>query len=186
MAALPRLPTPAAALLLALGLAGCATPPRHESQVAPGTDFGAYRSFALAEPENGDAPLRMLDANIRTALQAEFTRRGYTEVAASPDLVVDYTTETNDRVRSKPFRVGIGMGSFGGNVGGAVNVGSASVESYQEGRLVIHVVDAAKRSEVWYGTIAGKVDRSALDAAAIARVVALAMQDFPARAPTAP
>ncbi len=181
----PRRLLPLAALVLA-GLAGCATPPRHESQAAPGIDFASYRSFALAQPETGDAPLRMLDANIRAALQAEFTRRGYAEDAASPDLVVDYDTDTTDKVRSKPFRVGIGMGSFGGNVGGSVNVGSASVESYQEGRLVVHVVDAAKRSEVWYGTIAGKVDQSKLDAAAVARVVALALEDFPARAPAAP
>ena len=74
------------------------------------------------------------------------------------------------------------MGSWGGNVGGSVSMGTPSVESYQEGRLVIHVADAAKNQEVWYGTITGKVDRQSLDADAVARAVALAMEGFPARA----
>lgn len=177
-----------AALALAL-LAACATPPRHESQVAPGADLAAYRSFALGVPGDdvaGDEPLRILDANIRAALRAEFTRRGYTEAASDPDLLVDYETALDERVRSKPVRVGIGMGGFSGNMGGSVNVGSASVERYQEGRLVVHVIDAAKRAEVWYGTIAGKVDRSKLDAAGVASVVGLAMEGFPARAAPGP
>jgi hypothetical protein len=61
-------------------------------------------------------------------------------------------------------------------------MGTPSIESYQEGQLVIHVADAAKKREVWYGTVSGQVDRQKLDAAAVARVVALAMESFPARA----
>jgi hypothetical protein len=172
----------AIAVLALLG--ACATPPRHESQLAAGVDLTSYRRFALVGPgDTADAPLRLLDANIRDALRAEFLRRGYAESADSPELLVDYETSTADRVRSSPVRVGIGMGSYGSNMGGSVSMGSRSVQSYQEGRLIIHVVDAAKRAEVWSGTIAGRVDRTKLDAPAVARVVALAMQDFPAKAP---
>jgi hypothetical protein len=85
-------------------------------------------------------------------------------------------------VKSNPFQVGIGMGSFGGNVGGSVNVGSPSVKSYQEGELTIHVIDAAANKEVWYGSVSGEVDKTALDAATVARAVGIAMQDFPRRA----
>jgi hypothetical protein len=42
------------------------------------------------------------------------------------------------------------------------------------------VADAARNQEVWYGTVTGRADRQSLDAAAVARVVALAMEDFPA------
>ncbi|MBL8200640.1 MAG: DUF4136 domain-containing protein [Chromatiales bacterium] len=167
-------------------LAGCTTPspPRHESQAAPGANLAGYSTFSLtpsASDELGDSPLRLLDVNIRNAIRAEMTRRGYREEEANPELRIDYETAAQDKVRSSPFRVGIGMGSWGGNVGGSVNVGTPSVESYQEGRLVIHIADAARNQEVWYGTVAGKVGRQTLDAAAVARVVALAMEDFPAR-----
>lgn len=175
------------AIPLLVALAGCTTPapPRHESQAAPGVNLAGYRTFSLGVPPGesaGDAPLRLLDVNIRDAIRAEMTRRGFEEEEGQPDLRIDYETAAEDRVRSSPVRFGIGMGSFGGNVGGSVSMGTPSVESYQEGRLVIHVADAARNQEVWYGTVTGKVDRQTLDAAAVARVVALAMEDFPARA----
>lgn len=175
-----------AATVLA-GLAGCTTPsaPEHESQAVPGANLAGYRSFGWVKPAGEatvDAPMRLLDVNIRNALRAEMTRRGYREEDSNPELLLDYETTTEDRLRSSPVRFGIGVGSFGGNVGGSVSMGTPSVQSYQEGRLVVHVSDAAKNQEVWYGTVRGRVDRQSLDAAAVARVVALAMEDFPARA----
>jgi hypothetical protein len=171
--------------LLAL-LAGCTTPspPRHESQAAPGVNLASYATFGWGSPAGDaavDAPMRMLDVNIRDAIRAEMTRRGFREDEANPDLRIDYETAAQEKIRSSPVRIGIGMGSWGSNVGGSVSMGTPSVESYQEGRLVIHIADAARNQEVWYGTIAGKVDRQKLDADAVARVVALAMEDFPSR-----
>lgn len=168
-------------------LAGCTTPspPKHESQSAPGVDLASFATFGWVVPAADvppDAPLRMLDVNIRTAIVAEMTRRGFREDPVNPDLRIDYETAAEDKIRSSPVRIGIGMGSWGGNVGGSVNMGTPSVESYQEGRLVIHIADAARNQEVWYGTVSGKVDRQRLDADAVARVVALAMEDFPSRA----
>lgn len=178
-----------ASVLLAVHLAflaGCTTPvpPRHESQAAPGVDLTRFATFSLS-PTAGteeDAPLRLLDVNIRDAIRAEMQRRGFREDEANPDLRIDYETAAEDKLRSSPVRIGIGMGSWGGNVGGSVNMGTPSVESYQEGRLVIHIADAGKNQEIWYGTVTGKVDRQKLDAASVARAVALAMEDFPARA----
>jgi hypothetical protein len=174
-------------MALLVALAGCATTPapRHESQAAPGVDLAGYGTFSLASPAGdaaGDPPLRILDANIRDAIRAEMTRRGYREDDGSPDLRIDYETAAQDKVRSSPVRFGVGMGSWGGNVGGSVSMGTPGVESYEEGRLVIHVADAAKNQEVWYGTVSGQVDRQKLDADAVARGVALAMEGFPARA----
>ncbi|QOJ31031.1 MAG: DUF4136 domain-containing protein [Gammaproteobacteria bacterium] len=175
-------------LVVLCTLAACATgsSPRHESQRDAGTDFAAYRSFAwqpsLGEGA-GDQPTRLLDARIRDAVRAELVARGYVEDEASPGFRVTYETTLKDKVKSSPFRIGIGMGGFSGNVGGSVNVGTPSVKNYQEGTLVIHVIDAASRREVWYGTVSGEVDRSSLDAAAVARAVGIAMEGFPKRAP---
>lgn len=175
----------AVALLAVAFLAGCATPaPRHESHASPGADLAGYRTFSLIASTGdvaGDAPLRLLDVNIRDAIRAEMTRRGYREDNENPALRIYYETAANDKVRSSPVRIGIGMGSWGGNVGGSVGMGTPSVQSYEEGRLVIHVADATKNQEIWYGTISGQVDRQKLDAEAVARAVGLAMEDFPAR-----
>lgn len=171
----------AASVLFACAGAG----PRHDSQRDPGVDLAAYRSFAwqpaLTEGM-GDQPLRLLDARIRDAIRTELTGRGYVEDEADPQLLVTYDTAVKDKVKSSPFRIGIGMGSFGSNIGGSVNVGTPSVKNYQEGVLTIHVIDAAAKREVWAGTVSGEVNRSSLDAAAVARAVAIALQDFPRRA----
>jgi hypothetical protein len=175
----------ALALILVATLAACTTPPPpdHESQIAPDANFSAYRTFGWQPPPAGsaDEPTRLLDTNIRTAIRAEMTRRGYTEVEADPQLRVAWETAADERIKSNPFRIGIGLGSFGSNVGGSVNVGSPSVQSYREGRLIIHVLDAAANRELWFGSIAGSIEKSRLDAEAVARAVALAMQDLPAR-----
>jgi hypothetical protein len=174
------------ALTLVVLLAACTTPvpPDHESQIAPDANFAAYRTFGWQPPPAGsaDEPTRLLDTNIRNAIRTEMTRRGYTEVDADPQLRVAYETAADERVKSNPFRIGIGLGSFGSNMGGSVNVGSPSVQSYREGRLTIHVLDAAANRELWFGSIAGSIEKGNLDADAVARAVALAMQDLPARA----
>lgn len=177
---------PAVLAVLAAALAGCATTsaPERRSMKDPGTDFAAYRTFAWrhALAEGGDdAPLRMLDVNIRSAVTAELVKRGYAEDAAAPQFLVTWETSVKEKVKSSPVRFGIGMGSWGGNVGGSVSMGTPSVKNYQEGELVVRAIDAAKNTEVWYGTVSGEVDRSKLDAEAVARAVAVAMQDFPAR-----
>ena len=178
----------AGVLVLLVMLAACTTtppPPEHQSQVAPDANFSAYSTFGWQPlPVGGnDEPTRLLDTNIRTAIRAEMTRRGYTEVDADPQLRVAWETAADERIKSNPFRIGIGLGSFGSNMGGSVNVGSPSVQSYREGRLIIHVVDAAANRELWFGSIAGSIEKSRLDADAVARAVALAMKDLPARVP---
>lgn len=173
------------ALILVALLAACTTPvpPDHESQIAPDANFAAYRTFGWQPPPAGtiDEPTRLLDTNIRNAITAEMTRRGYTEVQEAPKLRVAYETAADERLKSNPFRIGIGLGSFGSNMGGSVNVGSPSVQSYREGRLTIHVLDAAANRELWFGSVAGSIEKGNLDADAIARAVALAMQDLPVR-----
>ncbi|MEZ5564092.1 MAG: DUF4136 domain-containing protein [Gammaproteobacteria bacterium] len=173
-------------VLVSLALvSACTSPsaPERQSQMAPDADLASYQTFgwkAVDQP-TADEPLRLLDVNIRNAISSELTQRGYTEVTENPQLIVTYETSSQDKVKSNPFRIGIGIGSFGSNVGGSVNVGSPSVQSYQEGNLVIHVLDAAANRELWLGSVSSKVSQSKLDAAAVSKAVSQAMKDFPSR-----
>jgi hypothetical protein len=175
----------AAALGVAVVLGGCASaPPQPDSMRDPQADFAAFGTFGWYEAGGGvDEPVRLLDGNIRAAIAAELQRRGYVPAPAgtTPDLRIAYETATADKIENTPVRVGIGLGSWGGNVGGSVNVGSPSIRNYKEGTLVIHAIDTARNAEVWQGRVAGKVTKGSLEPAAIARGVAVAMQDFPAR-----
>ncbi len=172
--------------LLAIALvAGCVSaPPQPESMRDPGADFAAFRTFGWAPApgvNEADPPLLLLDRSIRDAIGAEMRRRGYVESPDDPDLRIAYDTASQEKIESNPVRVGIGMGSWGGNFGGSVNVGSPSVRNYREGTLVIHAIDASRNAEVWQGRVSGRIAKDSLEPAAVAAAVATAMRDFPAR-----
>ena len=176
-----------AVLVLAAGIVSCtASKPDVQSQSDPGANLAAWRTFAIKSDAGGrvgDEPMRMLDVNIQNALRDEFTRRGYEQVADNPQFLVTYDIAAADKVKSNPVRIGVGFGSWGGSGGGSVNVGSSGVQSYTEGRLVVHVLDAAANREVWVGSITGKVNNKSLDADAVAQVVATTLQNYPPRQP---
>ena len=174
-----------AALATTIVLAGCATPPpAAETMRDPQANFAAYRTFGWttgATVDGTDAPLKLLDGNIRSAIAAELQRRGYTEAPAgtTPDLRVTYETASAQKIENNPVRVGIGVGSWGGNIGGSINVGSPSVRNYQEGTLVVHAIDTARNAEVWQGRVSTKITKGSTEPAAVAQAVAVAMKDFP-------
>lgn len=178
------------ALLLAIAFiaAGCASSPAEpESMRDPQANFASYQTFgwnAGVDPGSDDAPLKLLDSNIRAAIADELKKRGYSQAPAgvAPDLRIAYETASADKLENNPVRVGIGVGGWGGgNVGGSVNVGSPSVRNYKEGTLVVHAIDTARNAEVWQGRVSKKITKGSVDPAAIAQAVASAMEDFPAR-----
>ena len=168
-------------------LGGCVTPPPEPTSMRdPAANFAAYKSFGWAPtpaPAGTDAPLQLLDKNIRAAITAEMKRKGYAESQDNPDLRIAYETAKADKIENNPVRVGIGVGGWGGNVGGSVGVSSPSVRNFTEGKLVIHAIDSAKNAEVWQGSIEGRLTKGSVEPVAIQNAVSTAMRDFPARAP---
>jgi hypothetical protein len=172
------------ALCAALLLGACASPsPQPESMRDPGAPWASYATYGWSPApgvDGTDQPLLMLDQNIRRAIAGELQRRGYTE-SANPDLRITYQTTSKDVVESNPVRVGVGVGSWGGNFGGSVSVGSPSVRNYQEGTLVIHAIYNARNAEVWQGRVSGKITKGSTEPAAVTTAVQAAMRDFPER-----
>ena len=171
-----------------MGIGGCASSPPSppESMRDPQANFSSYRTYGFQADKSVDGtdePLALLDANIRAAIASELRKRGYAEAApgAAPDLRIAYETASADKIENNPIRVGVGVGSWGGNVGGSVNVGSPSVRNYREGTLVVHAIDSARNAEVWQGRVSKKITKGSLEPAAIAAAVTAAMRDFPAR-----
>lgn len=168
-------------------VAGCASPPaKPETMRDPGTNFSNFKTFGWAAggpTDATDAPVRLLDTNIRAAISDVMQRKGYVEAPAgtSPDLRIAYETKSAEKIENNPVRVGIGVGSWGGNVGGSVNMGSPSLRNFTEGTLVVHAIDSARNAEVWQGRVSGKLTKGSLEPAAINQAVATAMADFPVR-----
>jgi hypothetical protein len=167
--------------LIALVAACSSTPPQPESMRDPKADFSSYRTYGWTSPNvaGDDQPLMLLDQNIRSAISAELERRGYVFSADQPDIRIAYETASAEKLESNPGRVGIGVGGWGGNVGGSVGVGSPSLRNYREGTLVIHAIDPQRNAEVWQGRISARLTKGSTEPAAIRSAVATAMRDFP-------
>jgi hypothetical protein len=177
------------ALVSATLTGGCASQaPQPSSMRDPQADFSAYKTFGWDETARTDAsgqtqPLSLLDSNIRSAITAELKCKGYEEAAAgtAPDLLVAFETTKAEKIKSNPVRIGVGVGSWGGNTGGGVSVGSPSARNVTEGTLVIHAIDSTRKAEVWQGSVSRNLSKGNVEPAVVHSAVADAFRDFPAR-----
>lgn len=174
-------------LALAALTSGCATAPSQpEAMRDTQTDFSAYKTFGwYADPSTNapSQPVSLVDGYVRTAIATEMKRKGYVEAAAgtAPDLRIEYEAEKAEKVKNNPFRIGIGVGSYGSSGGGSVGVGSSSVKNVTEGTLVVHVIDPARNVEVWRGRASRELGKGNVEPAVVNTAVADLLRDFPAR-----
>ena len=175
-------------LILAATLTGCASsPPPVHSMKSPTADFNTFTTFAWDEPKDaaGSAqPVTILDTNIRAAIASEFERKGYAEAVAgaNPNLLLQYETAAAEKIKSNPFRIGIGVGGVGNNGAAGVGMSSPSDKSVREGTLVLRVIDPAKNAEVWNGRVSRELGKGGPpDPALIKSAVGELLEEFPDR-----
>lgn len=144
-------------VLAAALLAGCS--PRVYTEQDQDAKLAGYHRFAWLTPP--PAPVRdpildsqILEARVHHAVSEDLKARGYDEVApdASPDFLVTYHTSAKQTVESTgpSFSFGFidafphGYGAVGFPVG-------PSVQSRDEGTLMLDVLDAQSKRLVWRG-----------------------------------
>lgn len=168
-----------AALVLA---AGCATAPATMKDAQ--ADFSAYKTFGWFPQGNSNRPQSIVDGYIRKAISDELQRKGYELVpeGATADLLVEYDAASEEKLKSKPFRIGIGIGGYGSSGGASVGTSTSGVKEVKEGTLVIHVVDPARNTEVWRGSVSRELKEGSVDQGTVNTAVVDAFTDFPRRA----
>lgn len=187
------------ALLLALAVAlpGCRLPVKTDHD--PAASFDGLERFAWIDPplresagEGGGAdPFvhnTLLDKRVREAVEAELGRRGYRPAGEEPpDFLVRYHVVSRQVVRDRPFVVGGGFGHSPYH--GPFGYGSSVVygaESYDEGTLILDVIDPESQSISWRGWAAAKTRDGYFDARRVERYVAAILERFPPGSATAP
>ena len=186
-----RAPLRGCALGLVWLLLGCASgaPSNTSSMTAPGTDIAAYATFGLQAPSEAagaaEAPLSVLDANIREAIRSQLTEKGYREVEVEPDFWIGFESTSHlveKASKPSPVRIGVGVGSYGGPIGGGVGtsvpVGKGAAGTVRESRFSIRAIDPKSNRELWVGTATGE---SMEDAGAVEKTVAGTLAEFPTR-----
>ena len=167
---------------------GCASAPSEPQTLREAqADFSAYRTFgwqaAAAADEGGGKPASIVDGYVKTAIANELKAKGYVEApdGAAPDLTVAWERASAEKLKNNPFRIGIGVGGYGSSSGGSVGVGSPSVKQVKEGSLVVHVIDPARETEVWRGSIERELGKGGVQPEVVQGAVSELMRDFPAR-----
>ena len=98
-----------------------------------------------------DSPL--IDSRIRAAIDETLKARGYRSTARDlADFHVAYQYAIRGKIRSDNVqtRIGFGFGSYGRSSAFGVSTGS-DVSSYDEGLLVIDILDSRDGSTLWRG-----------------------------------
>lgn len=147
-------------LLLLTVLSACSSGLTVRSDIDPSANFSQYKTYNFFEPmgiEGGyNSPI--FGEHFRASISGEMSRRGY-RVADRPDLLINVTIRTDDKVRMRsytsPYMSGAYYNRPGGAYGGsAVGVGVSSgtrATMTTEASVFIDFVDFEQHRVVWQG-----------------------------------
>ncbi|WP_035486321.1 DUF4136 domain-containing protein [Geminicoccus roseus] len=186
------------ACVVVLALAGCASEPIIRSDYDRGADFAVYRSFGFAERLGTDPAgyATLTTQRLKRAITQEMESRGYVLAGQEPDLLVEFRSRLEDKVRVisapplwGPYPDAYGSYAYGPYWGGMYRPwagygGFTDVQAYTEGTLVIDLIDRARREVVWEGVAIDRTqpDADPLPEAAIDATVQKIFADFSFRA----
>lgn len=187
----------ATAMLL---LAACASPKKANIDYDKNVNFSQYQTFAFyqaaeqeqnaAETDTAATPSYdpLTDQHFKAAITREMTALGYRFDEQAPQLLVNYSTNVENRedVRSSPLRVNAGYGLFGRHSAlslGFPLFGGIETTRYKVGSVLIDVIDASANRLIWQGMVEGKLTSKALQQPeqAINDAVAVIYQSYPTR-----
>jgi hypothetical protein len=168
---------------LALALAACASSVATHSETKPGANFAGLRTFAwvptrLSAEAGGD--LKSVIDSIEGLAVAELRAKGFVPAeGATPDFQI--TGWVSVAQKESVAYVDNGFGGFGSS-GGTVAPMTEVRSAYEEGTLVLDVVEGKTGAAMWRGTATGTVERDRPEADRRARLqeaVHATLADFP-------
>lgn len=131
----------------------------------PNADFSGYQTYQWAQrTETGDDDPRVYNpitaSRVKEAVNYALTAKGMREVNSSPDFYVAWhgAIEGKMSMNTMYSNYGYGYGWYG--YGGA-GMGTATtyVNEWDEGTLVVDIIDAGTEQLVWRGGATGTVDK---------------------------
>ena len=148
------------AIFLLLLLSACSSGISVRSEIDPTVNFVDYTTYNFFEPmgiEGGyNSPI--FGEHYRKSIGDELARRGY-RIAAEPDLMINVTIRSDDKVKMRSYTAPYASGGYYGRPGGAsygsaVGVGISSgtrATMVTEASVFIDFVDFAQQRVVWQG-----------------------------------
>jgi hypothetical protein len=166
-------------LIVVTCLGGCASRPTIRSHSDAAADFSRYKTFAFFSRTSGNAGYQSFaDTYITSAIVREMQARGFQPAADSPDLMVNFHVQTQDKVEVTDSPSGY-YGYRGGLYGWGG--GYTSVDTYTQGTMNIDIVDLTASKLLWEGIAIGRITDKARDnlQPAVDEVVKEIFEQFP-------
>jgi hypothetical protein len=148
-------------LLPALLTGACSSGLAVRSDEDPSADFSQYRTYNFFDPMGieGGYNSPVYGEHFRAAITREMGERGYRKTADNPDLLINVTFRTDDKVRMRSYTSPYMSGAYYGRPGGArygsavgVGVGvSSRATKTTEASVFIDLVDNAQDRVSWQG-----------------------------------
>jgi len=147
-------------LLLLVVLSACSSGLKVRSDIDPSANFSQYRTYNFFEPmgiESGyNSPI--FGEHFRASIGGEMSRRDY-RVADTPDLLINVTIRSDDKVRIRSYTSPYVSGGYYGRPGGAYGGSAIGVGVSTGGRktvtteasVFIDFVDFKQQRVVWQG-----------------------------------
>lgn len=181
------------ALMFALGaLVGCASSPNVSVQQDSSADFSRFQTFGFLEPLGTDRQgyQTIVSQTLRQAATREMQVRGFRYDPQSPQLLINFGADLNDRMRvnttSQPNMMAGRHHSSFNHRGGfyspwPMHTQRTTVTQYQEGTVRIDVVDASRLQLVWESVVRSRITSSTRNdvPAALDEAVRLGFARFP-------
>lgn len=153
---------------VAATLTGCATA-RVTTDWDRSARFADYRTYTWMDTPRMQAMERatLFDRRLRSAVEAELATKGYrrSDGNGDADVLLAYHAGVQDKLDVQQW------GTFGRQW---------DVRDYQQGTLVIDVVDAKRMALVWRGTASGEMNGRDPSAEKLAKAVHKMFAAFPA------
>ncbi len=163
--------------VLALALTGCSTL-SVRSDWDEQVDFTTFQSFHVVPIQSPAHEL--VEKRIMDAIVVHLTERGFTENAVSPDMIIAVHLNVDDKVSVQTYNYGYPYGGYGYGAYPYWHGGTdVSVSQYQEGTLVIDLVDANKNEVAWRGWGTKVLDDSSGNAYEVQKTIDKILNQYP-------
>ena len=146
--------TPATCVALLVTLACAAT--RTSSDYDPSANFTSYHSYGWLP--DGPAPTGhpradnpLLHERIRNSIDRVLKAKGLA-LSEDPDILVNYHVSAQQKLDVDTWNSGVYGGGYYGGWGYGWGIPQTTVRQYEEGTLIIDVIDTRAKKVVWRGT----------------------------------
>ena len=123
-----------------------------------GFDFSSLKTFTWDANEDDQWGIadsnELVDRRIRSSIENTLTSRQFSQVdSAKADFLVLYNVVVDQRIRSNNVSGGVSVGRSTRGRHGSIGISTGSqIRTYEQGTLLIDVIDVASDKLVWRGT----------------------------------